>query len=123
VEADPARIRQVVANLVSNAGKFTEQGTITVTVDRAGDQAMVQVKDTGIGIDPEILPRLFTKFAAKSDRGMRLGLYICKRIIDTHARRQDCRGQQRRRKGRDVCVYPADGAVNYIVLPAPHIAK
>jgi signal transduction histidine kinase len=84
VEADPARIRQVVANLVSNAGKFTEQGTITVTVDRAGDQAMVQVKDTGIVIDPEILPRLFTKFAAKSDRGIGLGLYICKRIIDAH---------------------------------------
>ncbi|MGI0038476.1 MAG: sensor histidine kinase [Nitrososphaera sp.] len=87
VEADPARIRQVVANLVSNAGKFTEQGTITVTMDRAGDQAMVQVKDSGIGIDPEIMPRLFTKFAAKSDKGIGLGLYICKWIIDAHGGR------------------------------------
>ena len=84
VNADPARLRQVVANMLSNAGKFTERGTITVTIDRAGDQAVVQVRDSGTGIDSEIMPRLFTKFASKSDRGIGLGLYISKWIIDAH---------------------------------------
>jgi len=42
------------------------------------------VKDTGAGIDPRILPRLFTKFATRSDKGTGLGLYICKRIVEAH---------------------------------------
>lgn len=87
VEADPVGIRQAVANLVSNADKFTQQGTITVTMDRAGDQAIVQVTDSDIGIDPEIMPRLFRKVAAKFDKGIGLGLYICKWIIDAHGGR------------------------------------
>ncbi len=118
VEADPARIRQVVANLMSNAGKFTEQGTITVTVDRAGDQAMVQVKDTGIGIDPEILPRLY-EICGKVGQGHRAWA-VHLQVDNRRPRRQDCRGQQRRRKGLDLCVYPAAGAVNYCIITIAH---
>lgn len=47
-------------------------------------EAIVTIKDTGTGIDPEIIPILFTKFASKSDKGTGLGLYICKNIVDAH---------------------------------------
>jgi two-component system sensor histidine kinase VicK len=84
--ADENRIKQVIANLVDNAIKFTEEGIVTVSVEinPRRDYLIVKVKDTGSGIDREILPRLFTKFATKSARGTGLGLYICKGIIEAH---------------------------------------
>ena len=82
------RLTQVFDNILSNAIKFTKQGRITVSIERTKENdkefAVVSVKDTGSGIDSEILPRLFTKFATKSETGTGLGLYICKRIIETH---------------------------------------
>jgi signal transduction histidine kinase len=92
VEADRRRLTQVISNLLSNAIKFTKEGTITVTtaierkdVDRdAGDEVVIAVKDTGTGIDPELMPRLFTKFATKSYQGTGLGLFISKSIIEAH---------------------------------------
>ena len=85
VLADEERIKQVISNLLDNAIKFTE-GTIFVIVETTpeNDQILVNVKDTGKGIDSDILPRLFTKFVTKSDRGTGLGLYICKGIIEAH---------------------------------------
>jgi signal transduction histidine kinase len=84
--ADENRIKQVIANLIDNAIKFTEEGMISVSVEisPSHDYLIVKVKDTGSGIDKEILPRLFTKFATKSSRGTGLGLYICKGIIEAH---------------------------------------
>ncbi|MGA7370598.1 MAG: HAMP domain-containing sensor histidine kinase [Nitrososphaeraceae archaeon] len=82
--ADLDRIKQVVYNLVDNAVKFTEEGTITVTTDDEDNHIIVNVKDTGRGIDSEMLPKLFTKFVTKSDRGTGLGLYICKGIVEAH---------------------------------------
>jgi signal transduction histidine kinase len=91
VNVDRGRIFQVISNLLSNALKFTEQGSITVAIDKTiskdnndNNQVIVSVKDTGTGIDPEILPRLFTKFATKSDVGTGLGLYISKSIVEAH---------------------------------------
>jgi signal transduction histidine kinase len=90
VEADRERIIQVISNLLNNAIKFTEErrGDVYVAAEEKekADQKVVVVtlKDTGIGIDPEILPRLFTKFATKSNTGTGLGLFICKSIIETH---------------------------------------
>ncbi len=84
VTADRERVMQVVSNLLGNAFKFTTEGTITVTAQRNGDEVTVAVRDTGSGIDPEIIPRLFTKFATKSNRGTGLGLFISKSIIDAH---------------------------------------
>lgn len=89
VDVDRGRVGQVISNLITNALKFTEQGSVTVAIDKKisegnNNQVMVSVKDTGAGIDPEILPRLFTKFATKSDEGTGLGLYISKSIIETH---------------------------------------
>ncbi|HZA08147.1 MAG TPA: HAMP domain-containing sensor histidine kinase, partial [Nitrososphaeraceae archaeon] len=91
IEADKARITQVLSNLLNNAIKFTEEGTVYVNAInkiKANDQeVIVSVRDTGDGIDSEIMPRLFTKFATKSDKGTGLGLFICKNIIEAHGGR------------------------------------
>jgi signal transduction histidine kinase len=71
VQADKGRITQVISNLLSNALKFTKQGTISINLERKkddddyNDYVLISVKDTGQGINPEILPKLFTKFATK----------------------------------------------------------
>jgi signal transduction histidine kinase len=87
VFADGERIHQVLLNLLSNAIKFTEKGTITVASEKRGNEVVIKVTDSGRGIDPEIMPRLFTKFATKSDHGTGLGLYISKSIIEAHGGR------------------------------------
>ena len=97
VEADRQRLTQVISNLLDNAIKFTKEGTVTVTTlmkrttdvksDRTterGEEVVIAVKDTGTGIDPELMPRLFTKFASKSYHGTGLGLFISKSIIEAH---------------------------------------
>ncbi len=88
VIADSEKIGKVLRNLLNNSIKFTDEGTISVIVKRKEGQATVAVVDTGAGIDPEIFPRLFTKFASKggysSDTGIGLGLYISKSIIEAH---------------------------------------
>jgi two-component system sensor histidine kinase VicK len=84
VEADRGRLTQVISNLISNSVKFTIEGTIAVSAERKDTDLLVRVKDTGTGINPEIMPRIFEKFATRSDRGMGLGLFVSKNIIDTH---------------------------------------
>jgi signal transduction histidine kinase len=88
VYADRLRITQVISNLIDNAIKFTEEkrgGTVSVNIKKKNDRwVIVCVKDTGIGIDSEIMPRLFTKFATKSFKGTGLGLFISKEIIEAH---------------------------------------
>ena len=86
IEADRNRLVQVISNLLSNAVKFTKEGggTITITAEKKNTQVIVKVKDTGTGIDPEILPHLFSKFASKSFEGTGLGLFICKNIVEAH---------------------------------------
>jgi signal transduction histidine kinase len=84
VHADKARIIQVISNLINNSLKFTKSGEISVTSEKKDGYAIVSVKDTGIGVDPEIMPKLFSKFASKSYQGTGLGLFICKSIIEAH---------------------------------------
>jgi signal transduction histidine kinase len=84
VDADRERISQVIQNLVSNAIKFTSNGTIMVTTEESNGDVLVRVRDNGTGIDPEVLPVLFTKFVTKSNKGTGLGLYISKSIIEAH---------------------------------------
>jgi signal transduction histidine kinase len=87
VNADKGRIAQVVSNLLSNATKFTtnDKGTIYVMAEKKDSEIIVSLKDTGQGIDLEILPKLFTKFATKSSSGgTGLGLFISKSIIEAH---------------------------------------
>jgi signal transduction histidine kinase len=93
--ADKGRIAQVFDNILNNAIKFTDEGSISVTISAEGrkkkenvndkqEVIVISVKDTGKGIDPEIMPRLFTKFSTKSFQGTGLGLYISKSIIEAH---------------------------------------
>ena len=87
VQADKLRIYGVIANLLTNAIKFTTEGTINIMANEKNNESkevIISIKDTGAGINPEILPRLFTKFATKSDIGTGLGLYISKGIIEAH---------------------------------------
>jgi signal transduction histidine kinase len=85
VEADRGRLIQVISNLLDNAIKFTKEGTICIITEEKDSKVIVSVKDTGSGIDPEILPRLFSKFVTKSERGgTGLGLFICKSIVEAH---------------------------------------
>jgi signal transduction histidine kinase len=90
IEGDRTRLTQVISNIISNALKFTKKGegeSIIVTTEKNKDnnkEVIVSVKDTGSGIDPEILPRLFSKFASKSSKGTGLGLYISKSVIEDH---------------------------------------
>jgi signal transduction histidine kinase len=62
INSDPAKIKQIVINLLSNAAKFTHEGQITVKMAQKGDDWTVAVIDTGIGISKEALPRIFTEF-------------------------------------------------------------
>jgi signal transduction histidine kinase len=100
VEADRARLIQVISNLLDNALKFTKSkvenssGSIYVTAEKKNkengnknQEIIISIKDTGKGIDSEIMPRLFTKFATKSETGTGLGLFICKSIIEVHSGR------------------------------------
>jgi signal transduction histidine kinase len=84
VDADKGRIIQVISNLLNNAIKFTNEGSIHITTEKKGGYIIVGIKDTGTGIDPEVLPRLFTKFATKSGKGTGLGLFISKSIVEAH---------------------------------------
>lgn len=84
VSGDRDRLAQVISNLLHNAIKFTDVGEIIISSKHIGNSVKVSVIDHGIGIDPQIIPILFSKFATKSDKGTGLGLYICKGIIEAH---------------------------------------
>jgi signal transduction histidine kinase len=92
VYADKNRLAQVISNLLNNALKFTSEGYVAVTTEKKIDKnsnkngtiAIVNICDSGSGVDPEMMPRLFTKFSSKSFSGTGLGLYICKNIIEAH---------------------------------------
>ena len=95
VYADRNRLAQVISNLLNNALKFTQEGYVAITTEKNTDSngnnnhdiAIINVCDSGSGVDPEIMPRLFTKFSSKSFSGTGLGLYICKNIIEAHGGR------------------------------------
>ncbi|MDE1877060.1 MAG: PAS domain S-box protein [Thaumarchaeota archaeon] len=84
VTADRARLTQIIMNLFHNALKFTDKGVITISVERIDDNVLVKVKDTGTGINNDVLSQLFTKFAIQSETGTGLGLFISKNIVEAH---------------------------------------
>ena len=87
IYGDKERIYQVIINLVRNAFKFTKQGIISIQVDIKRDQTIVRIKDSGQGLAPEVLPKLFSKFVTTSPTGTGLGLFISKAIIEAHGGR------------------------------------
>jgi len=91
LRADKSRIAEVISNLLSNAIKFTQKGTITISIVKDDNTrndnrnwVIVNVKDTGEGIDVSILSKLFIKFVSKSPQGTGLGLFISKGIVEAH---------------------------------------
>ena len=116
IKADKIRIYEVISNLLKNAIKFTNEGTIYITTEEKkkkkktgkGGEVIVKIKDTGIGMPYNILPNLFSKFATGSDfkRGIGLGLFISRSIIEAH--------------GGNICAENnegAEGATFYVILP------
>ena len=88
VDADKERIVGVISNLLGNAIKFTKEGEIFVSIGKKEDNnnnyVLVIVRDSGEGVNPEILPKMFSKFITKSFEGLGLGLYISKNIVEAH---------------------------------------
>lgn len=86
VEVDATRIREVLANVVANALRATPRGgSVTLSARSAAPGVAVAVRDTGRGIDPELLPRLFDRFSRASDSpGSGLGLAIARRLVEAH---------------------------------------
>jgi two-component system sensor histidine kinase VicK len=84
LKADKDRLSEVVWNLLDNATKFTEKGSISIASRKENNHITITVKDNGSGIDLDVLPKLFTKFVTKSEKGTGLGLYISKSIIEAH---------------------------------------
>jgi signal transduction histidine kinase len=82
--ADRYRITQVISNIINNAIKFTEQGSITIEGTMNSDELRIKITDTGKGIDKEIVNRLFDKFVSRSEQGTGLGLFISKNIMKSH---------------------------------------
>jgi signal transduction histidine kinase len=119
IEADRYRVAQLVTNLLSNALKFIKRydGLVSINIERKKDVvggsrqevALVSVKDNGTGIDPDIFPRLFEKFASKSFKGTGLGLFICRSIVETHG------GRIWAENNRD------EGATFHFTLPILHL--
>ncbi|HEX5977515.1 MAG TPA: HAMP domain-containing sensor histidine kinase, partial [Nitrososphaeraceae archaeon] len=126
VEADKIRIMQVVSNLLTNAIKFTRGGKVTIILDdgisriatikerrgeSTGRMVVVSFRDSGTGIDPQIIDKIFEKFVTKSEKGTGLGLFISKKIIEAHG------GKIWAKNNPD-----AEGATIAFSLPQPHIS-
>ncbi len=93
IQVNPGRLATAIMNLLNNAFKFTKEGTVTLAVKTSNDRLVIEVKDTGIGIAHEEIPKLFTKFhRGGSDKGLAynfsgegIGLYLTKLIVDEHS--------------------------------------
>ncbi|MDW3631248.1 MAG: ATP-binding protein [Nitrososphaeraceae archaeon] len=119
VEADKERIAGVISNLLSNAIKFTKKGEIFVSSEKENKSnspyALVTVKDTGKGIDPEILPKVFSKFITKSFEGLGLGMYIAKNIVEAHKGKIWTENNKNKNGNR--------GAIFYFTLPLSKVIE
>jgi signal transduction histidine kinase len=142
VEADRRRLAQVISNLLNNAIKFTKEGTVTVSTTTSSimkrkdagrdtgegeegggaggekeEEVVIAVKDTGTGIDPELMPRLFTKFATKSYQGTGLGLFISKSIIEAHGGKMWAENNNNNNNNNYSKNRKHEGATFYFTLP------
>jgi signal transduction histidine kinase/CheY-like chemotaxis protein len=98
VEADPARLGQVFANLLSNAAKYTPSGgSIWLTAEPLADEIVVRVRDTGVGLAPELMPHVFDLFVQadvsleRTRGGLGIGLTVVKRLVEMHGGRVEAR--------------------------------
>ena len=100
LQADPVRLAQVIANLLNNAAKYTEEGgQIWLAARRDGDEAVVSVRDTGLGIPDDMLPRVFEMFAQvdrtlkRSQGGLGIGLTLARTLVEMHGGRIEVRSE------------------------------
>jgi PAS domain S-box-containing protein len=128
VDADLTRLTQIIANLLNNAAKFTpEGGSISVSAERDGADALICVEDSGVGIPAELLPRVFDMFAqvdrtlARAQGGLGIGLALVKRLVEMHggtvAAQSDGQGQGCRFAVRLPLLEPGSSV---LVPPATH---
>jgi PAS domain S-box-containing protein len=111
LEADPTRLEQLISNLLNNAAKYTMPGGhIWVTALREGDEAVVRVRDTGIGVPPDVLDRVFEPFVqqtegslARTDGGLGVGLTLVRSLVELHGGSVGARSEGVRR-GTEVTV-------------------
>jgi signal transduction histidine kinase len=94
LQADPTRLEQVFVNLLINAAKYTEAGgTVELSVEREKDEATVSIRDTGIGIAPDVLPHVFDLFvqanpsSRRADAGLGIGLALVRSLVECHGGR------------------------------------
>lgn len=114
VDGDPLRLEQIVVNLVSNAAKYTERGgSIELLVERLGAEAVVRVRDSGIGISPDLLPRIFD-FYVRGERttepaqgGLGIGLAVVRSLVALHGGRVEARSEGPGRGSEFVVHLPA----------------
>lgn len=111
ITADKEKIFEVFANLINNAIKFTKQGTIIINLKKEDktNQAIVTFKDNGPGIDPDIIPHLFSKFKTKSEKGLGLGLYISKNIVEAHGGKIEAHNNPNSKGATFVVTLPLQG--------------
>jgi PAS domain S-box-containing protein len=119
IKADPARLRQVIANLIHNAAKFTPPGgRIDVVVERNDKEVIVSVRDPGIGISSELLPQIFDLFTQaersldRSHGGLGIGLTIVKLLVEMHGGRVKASSEG-----------PGKGSEFEVHLPIPTVAR
>jgi signal transduction histidine kinase/CheY-like chemotaxis protein len=90
VDADAARLAQAIGNILNNAAKFTPaEGSVSLDVEREGDEALIRIRDTGIGIDPSQLPRVFDLFMQadvplERREGLGIGLTLARSLVERH---------------------------------------
>jgi CheY-like chemotaxis protein/two-component sensor histidine kinase len=118
VDADPVRLAQVIGNLLTNAAKYTEpHGRIWLTAERDGDTAELRVRDTGIGIAPPMLPRVFELFvqadhaSTKAQGGLGIGLTLAKNLVEMHNGTVEARSEGLGRGSEFVVRLPASAQV------------
>jgi signal transduction histidine kinase len=126
VDADPTRLTQIITNLLNNAAKYTHAGgRIGISLERAGEQAVVIVRDNGVGIPREMLALVFDLFAqaepatARSQGGLGIGLTLVKNLVEMHGGTVVARSQGRGQGSEFEVRLPAVAAPRTEAAPAP----
>jgi two-component system CheB/CheR fusion protein len=126
VDGDATRLEQLIGNLLANAAKYTDPGgRVTVTVTREGDEAVLRVRDNGIGIAPDMLPRVFDLFAQadraldRAEGGLGIGLTVVKRLVELHGGQVEVRSDGLERGAEFVVRLPAARVARAGLAPTP----
>jgi CheY-like chemotaxis protein/two-component sensor histidine kinase len=126
VEGDPVRLAQVIGNLLNNAAKYTpEGGSITLTLERAGGEAIIRVRDTGVGIPPDMLGSIFELFTQvdrsldRSQGGLGIGLTLVHRLVEMHGGRVQAFSAEANQGSEFVVRLPVLPAPPAVAPPAP----